>query len=74
MSDGSTISTPVVLNATGPYSSAFNALAFAAEGAPPNDMKVTTRPLRNEVAYVRAPPGLDYDTHGMVMTDLDAGT
>jgi hypothetical protein len=74
LSDGSKIDAPAVLNAAGPHSSAVNAMAFAADGAPPNDMVVTTRPMRQEVAYVKAPPGVDYDAmRGPMMADIDTG-
>jgi sarcosine oxidase subunit beta len=73
LSDGSTIAAPIVVNAAGPHSSAVNAMAFASDGAPPNDMRTTTRPMRQEVAYVNAPRGVDYDKYGPVLTDIDTG-
>ena len=51
----------------------YSSQAFATEGAPPNDMRVTTRPMRQEVAYVKAPPGVDFDTNGVMMADIDTG-
>lgn len=73
LGDGKTIQAPVVLNAAGPHSAAVNRMIFAAAGAPANDMAISTRPLRQEVAYVPAPPGCDYENFGPVMTDLDTG-
>ena len=58
----------VVVNAAGPYSSRINAMAFS--GDVPNDSRITTRPLRQEVAYVPAPAHL---ATNWITIDLDCG-
>ncbi len=58
----------VVVNAGGPYSSKINQLAFTEEGQ--NDLRVSLRALRQEVAYVPAPPGVNTD---FIVMDLDHG-
>ena len=50
-SSGTLIEAPVVVNAAGPHSSKITELAYAGSGHE-NDMRVVTRPLRQEVAYV----------------------
>jgi len=72
LTDGSEVSTPVVVNACGPWSSEFNKVAFAGD-APPDDSVVRTRPMRVEVSYPPAPPGLDVETNSCVVTDFDTG-
>jgi sarcosine oxidase subunit beta len=68
LADGSLIDAPVVVNAAGPHSSALNRMAEV-EG----EMTVRTRPLRQEVAYVPAPPGVDFGHQGLVCADADVG-
>lgn len=72
LEDGSVIHTPVVVNAAGPHSSAVHRLGFAG-AAVEDDSKVTTRPLRVEVAYLPEPPGSNIDETLPVIADLDAG-
>lgn len=48
LADGRRLHARVVVNAAGPHSSSITALAFHGAGVP-NDMTVTTRPLRQEV-------------------------
>lgn len=52
-SDGETrtVESPVIVNAAGPHSSLVNKLAFDANGIT-NDSRLTTRPLRVEVAFL----------------------
>lgn len=71
LSDGCTISAPVVVNACGPWSAEFNRLAFAGD-APADDSRVRTRPMRVEVAYPPAPPALT-EHNGCWMGDFDTG-
>ena len=90
VSSGSTIEAPVVVNVGGAQSSKITELAFGGSSAPPaapaapavpavpeapeNDMTVSTRPLRVEVAYVQAPPGdWDYGEQGCFVSDIDGG-
>jgi len=68
LDDGTEIEAPVVVNVAGPHSSKVNELAGAV-----SDMRITTRALRQEVAHVPAPEGLDFEGSGMVVSDNDIG-
>ena len=68
LKDGTRIGAPVVINVAGPHSFVINRLAGVEEG-----MKIKTRPLRQEVAHVPAPEGLDYEKVGMLVSDGDIG-
>lgn len=60
--DGSErIEAAVVVNAAGPASSVVNALAGVTA-----EMRITSRPLRQEVHVLEAPPGFDVDNVGLV--------
>ncbi|MDH3476236.1 MAG: FAD-binding oxidoreductase [Rhodospirillales bacterium] len=67
LDDGRRIAAPVVVNVAGPHSYKINALAGA-----DRDMRITTRALRQEVAHVPAPPGVDYAARACVTSDSDA--
>lgn len=64
LDDGTTVSTPVLVNVAGPWSSALNRLAGVGDG-----WTVSTRPMRQEVHHVPAPEGLV-----TTVADLDLGT
>lgn len=66
---GEQIDAPVVVNAAGPHSSKINAMVDAQQ-----DMKITTRALRHEVAHVPSPAGFDFEKHGCVCSDSDIHT
>jgi sarcosine oxidase, subunit beta len=68
LADGTAIDAPVVVNVAGPHSSVVNRMA-GVEG----EMSVRTRPLRQEVAYVPAPAGVDYSARGLICADADVG-
>jgi glycine/D-amino acid oxidase-like deaminating enzyme len=68
LDDGTVISAPVVVNAAGPWSAAFNALAGVGEG-----WTVSTRPMRQEVHHLPAPEGFNGDGVGPCVADLDLG-
>jgi sarcosine oxidase subunit beta len=69
LSDGERVSSPVVVNCAGPWSSGLNRLAGV--GA---EFTVDVRPLRQEVHQVRAPSGYSRpDRLGPVVADLDLG-
>lgn len=68
LDDGTTIEAPVVVNAAGPHSAKVNALA-GLDGT----MAITTRALRQEMAHVPPPPGIDYADIGLTMADPDVG-
>ena len=66
LDDGSEIEAPVVVNVAGPHSAVINGLAGALD-----DMTITTKPLRQEVAHVPAPEGFDFEKLGTVVSDSD---
>ena len=66
LGDGTRINAPVVVNVAGPHSSQINAMAGA-----DRDMKISTRALRQEVAHVPAPNGVDYASFASVTSDSD---
>ena len=68
LDDGSEVHAPVVVNVGGPFSSAINAMAGVLE-----DMTISTRALKQEVAHVPAPEGFDFEADGMVISDSDIG-
>lgn len=66
LTDGAVISASIVVNVAGPGSAHINELAGVV-----NDMKIKTRPLRQEVVHVPAPKGFDFETDGMIVSDSD---
>ncbi|MEM8949065.1 MAG: FAD-dependent oxidoreductase [Pseudomonadota bacterium] len=68
LADGATIRAPVVLNVAGPASSRINAMAGVLD-----DMTITTRALRQEVAHVPSPVGFDFEKNGVIVSDSDIG-
>jgi len=68
LKDGSRIEAPVVINVAGPHSFIINRMAGVDQG-----MNIKTRALRQEVAHVPAPEGLDYQKAGMLVSDGDIG-
>jgi len=67
-SEGEAIRAPVVVNVAGPHSGVINTLAGVRD-----DMRVTTRPMRHEVAHVPLPSGLAATHNRCVVGDGDAG-
>jgi sarcosine oxidase subunit beta len=67
--DGTIVSAPVVVNAAGPHSSVVNALAGVTA-----DMRISTRPLRQEVHVVAAPDEFRLESGAPFVTDGDLGT
>ncbi len=65
---GESIRAPVVLNVGGPASSRINAMADVLD-----DMTITTRALRQEVAHVPSPAGFDFEKNGVIVSDSDIG-
>ena len=68
LDDGSEIHAPVVVNVAGPYSAEVNAMAGVLE-----DMTISTKALKQEVAHVPAPEGFDFYNDGIVISDSDIG-
>nr|WP_281284483.1 FAD-dependent oxidoreductase [Nonomuraea diastatica] len=70
LANGERVDAPIVVNVAGPWSSAFNQMAGVGD-----DFTVTTRPMRQEVHFVTAPPKFNHgDQPGPVIADLDLGT
>ena len=69
LADSETLECRTMVNAAGPHSSKVNALA----GLRPSS-GVTTRPLRQEVDVMPAPPGFAVGSGGVIVTDADLGT
>ncbi len=67
--DGTEIDAPVVVNVAGPHSSKINEMAGVADS-----MALTTRALREEVAYIPGPQGYDIEKDGVVTSDSDVGS
>jgi glycine/D-amino acid oxidase-like deaminating enzyme len=68
LSSGERLSAPVVVNVAGPHSAIVNRLAGVS-----HDMRIATRPLRHEVHHIPAPPGVDFENHGVHLSDGDSG-
>jgi sarcosine oxidase subunit beta len=69
LADGSEIEAPVVVNVAGPHSFIINRMAGVEES-----MNIKTRPMKQEVAHVPAPAGLDWERDGYMLSDGDIGT
>ena len=69
LTNGDAVSAPVVVNAAGPHAEAVTALAGALD-----DVAVRSRPLRQEVQHVPAPPGFGAEAPVPFVADLDLGT
>jgi sarcosine oxidase subunit beta len=66
LADGEVLHAQVVINVAGPGSAMINAMAGVLD-----DMTITTRPLRQEVAHVPAPAGFDFEAQGIIVSDGD---
>lgn len=73
LADGSEVHAPVVINVAGPHSSQITRLAFPDPAE--NDMFISTRAMRQEVAYVDPPEGKNWNDggDGLLCTDVDTG-
>jgi sarcosine oxidase subunit beta len=74
LSNGTKISCPVIVNAAGPYSNKITKMAFA-NGGVKNDMNITTKALRQEVAYVPTPENSKWmdGPEGVITMDMATG-
>jgi len=68
LASGEQISAPVVVNVAGPHSTIVNEMAGVT-----GDMRISHRPLRQEVFAVPAPKGFALDEGGPTVADLDIG-
>jgi len=69
LADGTRIGAPVVVNVAGPHSARISEMAGVLD-----DFTIKTRPLRQEVHEVEAPPGYHTGEPGPLVADLDLGT
>ncbi len=69
LSNGTEIDAPIVINVAGPHSGKVNELAGIG-----GTTAIKTRPLRQEVASIKAPDGFDYENDGPMCADDDVGT
>ncbi|QRZ12155.1 FAD-binding oxidoreductase [Paracoccus methylovorus] len=67
LANGELLAADVVVNAGGPWSAGLNRMAGVT-----GDMTITTRPNRQEVAYIPGPVNMDYRHDGVVVADLDS--
>ncbi|MBW2470223.1 MAG: FAD-dependent oxidoreductase [Desulfobacterales bacterium] len=65
---GSEIEAPVVVNVAGPHSYLINQMAGVEDA-----MKIKTRPMKQEVAHVPAPEGINWERDGVITSDGDIG-
>ncbi|MGD2272868.1 MAG: FAD-dependent oxidoreductase [Desulfobacterales bacterium] len=65
---GTEIESPIVVNVAGPHSFIINRLAGVEE-----NMTIKTRALRQEVAHVPSPEGVDYQAAAPLISDGDIG-
>ncbi len=68
LADGVEIEAPVVVNAAGPHSFVINRMAGVEDA-----MNIKTRPMKQEVAHVPAPAGLNWERDGSLLSDGDIG-
>ena len=66
LSGGDLLHAPVVINVAGPASARINTMAGVTD-----DMTITTRALKQEVAHVPSPESFDFEKLGMVVSDSD---
>lgn len=57
-----------MINIAGPESSVINKMANVSD-----NMKIGTRPLKQEVAHIPCPPDFDFENNGFVISDSDIG-
>jgi glycine/D-amino acid oxidase-like deaminating enzyme len=68
LESGEVIDAPIVINVAGPHSAIVNAMAGLDD-----EIKMPTRPMRNEVAHIPAPDGFEPSRGGCVVGDGDVG-
>jgi sarcosine oxidase subunit beta len=68
LGDGTEIFAPVVVNVAGPHSHIINRMAGVEAS-----MNIKTRPMKQEVAHVPAPKGLNWERDGCMFSDSDIG-
>ena len=68
LADGTALRSPVVVNVAGPHSAKVNAMASVLD-----DMRITTRALKQEVVHLPAPADFDFLNLGTVVSDSDIG-
>ncbi|MEE9320442.1 MAG: FAD-dependent oxidoreductase [Granulosicoccus sp.] len=66
LTDGTEVHAPIVINVAGPASSNINKMAGVTD-----DMLISTRALKQEVAHVASPEGFNFETRGLIVSDSD---
>lgn len=61
-----------IINCSGVFSNRLNYLMFNKNNLV-NDMKITTRPMKQEVCYVKAPDNVNVEKDGKIIMDNDIG-
>ncbi len=69
LATGEKIKSNVVINIAGPHSFKINEMAGVAE-----NMNISTKALRHEVAHVPAPEDMNYERGGVIYSDSDIAT
>ena len=68
LKDGTQIDAPIVVNVAGPHSFKVNQMAGVDK-----EMKIKTRPMKQEVCHLPSPDGFDYNNLGTIISDGDIG-
>jgi sarcosine oxidase subunit beta len=68
LADGEVISAQIIVNVAGPHSAIINRMAGVESG-----MKIKTRAMKQEVAHVPAPDGMNWERDGYMLSDGDIG-
>ena len=74
LNSGEILHSPIVINATGPESSKITKMVYEDPNCESeNDMNLTTRPLRQEIAHVTVPDYFNFKNNGKIIIDFDNG-
>ncbi len=68
LTDGEELSAPIVVNVGGPWSASLVEMAGLT-----GTMTIETRPMRHEAHVAPPPSGVDFETEGGIVADLDIG-
>lgn len=71
-SDNDLFYAPIIINCAGPYSSIVNKILYENIDIE-NDSKITTKPMRQEVCYIKAPKDINVEQQGLIICDSDIG-
>jgi sarcosine oxidase, subunit beta len=68
LTDNTEYHAPIVVNVAGPHSGVINRMADVEK-----TMNIKTRPMKQEVAHVPAPEGMEWERDGYMLSDGDIG-